>query len=115
LHPVYAGDDVGLTAAQRGAMDAMDAAGSRAIAEGTGVLHPLFEALPAEIRARARALVETYDPASVATSTRFMASGAQPFGTAAELAAIAAPALVVPGVDPYHPVPVAELHGRHLR
>jgi hypothetical protein len=43
-----------------------------------------------------------------------MASGAQPFGAAAELAAIAAPVLLVPGTDPYHPREVAELYRRHL-
>lgn len=106
LHPAYGGAELGLTATQRAAMDAMDAAGSRAPAEGIGVLRPLFEALPPEIRERARALVASYDPASVAASTRFMASGEQPF-TRAELATIAVPTLLVPGVDPTHPPEVA--------
>jgi hypothetical protein len=44
-----------------------------------------------------------------------MASGAQPFERAAELAAIAAPTLLVPGADPHHPGVVAELYRRHLR
>jgi hypothetical protein len=44
-----------------------------------------------------------------------MASGAQPFARATELAAIAAPALVVPGTDPYHPREVAELYAQHLQ
>jgi pimeloyl-ACP methyl ester carboxylesterase len=95
-------------------MRAMDAAGSRAIAEGVQVLLPLFEGLPAPIRDRARAMAAAFDPASVAASTRFMASGAQPFAAAAELAAIAAPALLVPGTDPYHPAEVAEVYRRNL-
>lgn len=115
LAPVFAGADLGLLPAQAAAMHAMDAAGSRAVAEGVEVLLPLFDALPAEIRARARALAATYDAASVAASTRFMASGAQPFATAADLAAITAPALVLPGTDPEHPLSVAELYRRHLR
>jgi pimeloyl-ACP methyl ester carboxylesterase len=114
LHPAYAGADVGLTAAQQAAMAAMDAAGSRAVAEGVEVLLPLFDALSPPIRERARAVAATYDPASVAATTRFFASGAQPFATAAELAAIAAPTLLVPGIDPYHPAEVAERYRRHL-
>lgn len=114
LHPAYGGAEMGLLAAQQAAMAAMDAAGSRAIAEGVGVLYPLLDAVPADLRARARETFATYDPASVAASTRFMASGAQPFGRASELAAIDAPTLVVPGVDPYHPVEVAGVYERHV-
>ncbi|HEV7558936.1 MAG TPA: alpha/beta fold hydrolase, partial [Kofleriaceae bacterium] len=96
LTPAFAGTDVGLTPAQADAMRAMDAVGSRAVAEGIEVIFPLFDRLPPEIRERIRRIAAHYDPASVAASTRFMASGAQPFGTASELAAITAPTLVVP-------------------
>jgi len=114
LHPAFAGSDVGLTSAQQAAMHAMDAAGSRAVIEGVHVLYPLLDTLPVPMRARARATVATYDPASVAASTRFMASGEQPFDSAFELASISAPTLLVPGIDPYHPVEVAELYRHHL-
>jgi len=114
LSPAFAGADVGLTAPQRAAMDAMAAAGQRALAEGIAALFPLFDPLPPPIRAFAREVAATFDPGSVAASTRFMASGAQPFGTAAELAAIAMPTLVVPGTDPYHPAEIAELYRTHL-
>jgi pimeloyl-ACP methyl ester carboxylesterase len=114
LHPAYAGAAIGLTAAQLAAMRAMDAVGSRAVAEGIDVLLPLFDALPESVRERARRLVATYDAASVATTTRFMASGAQPFARGEELAAIAAPALVVPGVDAQHPREVAEVYARYV-
>lgn len=115
LTPAFAGADFGLTPAQEAAMRAMDAAGSRAIAEGVEVLLPLFDALPAPIRDRARAIVEAYDPASVAATTRFLASGAQPFSTAADLEAISVPTLLVPGTDPEHPAEVSDLYRRHLR
>ena len=115
LMPVYGGADIGLTAAQDAAMRAMDAAGSRAPAEGVQVLYPLFDALPPAIRDRGRALVDGYDPASVATTTAFLASGAQPLATAADLGAIAAPTLLVPGADPTHPPEVADLYRRDLR
>jgi len=114
LNPAYGGADLGFTPAQTAAMNAMDAAGSRCVAEGIEVLVPLFDALPDEIRERARALVRTYDPASVATSTRFMASGAQPFERASDLAAITAPALLTPGLDATHPPEVTDVFRRHL-
>jgi pimeloyl-ACP methyl ester carboxylesterase len=114
LHPAFAGSEVGLTTAQQAAMHAMDAAGSRAVREGIQVLYPLFDALPAPMRDRALATVATYDPASVAAMTRFMASGAQPFASASELASITAPTLLVPGIDPTHPVEVADLYRHHL-
>lgn len=111
LHPAYGGAEVGLSAAQRAAMDAMDAAGSRAPTEGIEVLFPL---LPPALAERGRALFATYDPASVAASTAFMASGAQPFERGEDLRAITAPTLVVPGVDPQHPREVADVLARHL-
>ena len=114
LHPAYGGADLGLLPMQQQAMAAMHAAGSRVVAEGIEVLLSLFDALPPEVRERAKRLVVTYDPASVATTTAFMQSGAQPFARGAELAAIKAPVLVVPGVDPYHPREVAEVFARHL-
>ncbi len=114
LHPAYGGDELGLLPAQRAAMDAMHAAGERTLTDGIAALHPLLDTLPPELRARARQLVAEYDPASVAATTRFMASGVQPFARADELAAIAAPALVVPGIDPQHPREVAELFARAL-
>ena len=107
IHPAYGGADLGLLPAQVAAMQAMHAVGARAVREGIAVMFPLFEALPAAIRERARAVVATYDPASVAALTAFMASGAQPFEDVDELARIAAPIVLVPGVDPTHPPEVS--------
>ncbi len=114
LTPAYGGAALGLTTAQQAAMAAMAEAGQLALIEGIGALRPLFAALPDEIRERACALSATYDPGSVAASTRFMASGAQPFADGAELSAITAPVLLVPGTDPTHPVEVADVYRRHL-
>ncbi|HEX4449630.1 MAG TPA: alpha/beta hydrolase [Kofleriaceae bacterium] len=115
IHPAFAGADVGLTPAQAAAMQAMDAAGSRAPAEGVGVLLPLFDAMPPAIRERARAIIADYDPASVAATTRFMLEGGQPFERGTDLDAIDAPALVVPGIDPTHPAEFAEIYRRNIR
>ena len=107
LHPAFDGE--ALTPAQEAAMAAMDAAGSRAPGEGIEALFPLVETLPEEMREPVRKLFATYDPASVAALTRFMASGRQPFERR-ELAAIEVPALVVPGVDATHPRAFAEVY-----
>ena len=114
LHPAHGGTELGLSSPQQQAMAAMDAAGRRAVAEGIEVLLPLFDALPPDVRERAKRVVATYDPASVAATTAFLASGLQPFARGQELRAIAAPALLVPGVDPIHPAEVAAVYRAHL-
>lgn len=114
LNPAFGGADLGLSPAQDGAMQAMDAAGRRAPAEGIDVLFPLLDGLSSDMRERARPVFATYDPRSVAAFTHFMASGVQPFESAADLAAIAASALVIPGIDPMHPPEVADVFRRHL-
>jgi hypothetical protein len=53
-------------------------------------------------------MVRSFDPASVASTTRFLASGVQPFRALGELSAVRVPALIVPGSDPEHPAEVAE-------
>jgi 3-oxoadipate enol-lactonase len=112
LAPAY--DGVALVAAQRAAMDAMAAAGERTLVDGIGALLPLFDRLPAAIRERAKAVVAAYDPGSVAASTRFMASGVQPF-VPGDLARLEMPVLVVPGTDPEHPRSAAEAYARAPR
>lgn len=114
LNPAYGGGEIGFTAAQAAAMNAMAAAGREALVSGMGAFDPLLEGLPAEMRESARVTVRGYDAESVAASTAFMASGAQPFACAEELAAIGCPALVVPGVDPTHPREVAEVFAKGI-
>ena len=114
LHPAYGGTDLGLTPLQQQAMDAMDAAGRRVVAEGIEALLPVFAALPPDVRERVHQVARQYDPPSVATTTAFMGSAVQPFARGEELASIKAPTLVVPGVDPYHPREVADVFARHV-
>ena len=109
LNPAFGG--IPLTPAQVRAMDAMHALGRRVPAEGIEVLLTLLDDLPAPIRTRARALYATFDPASVAAMTAFMASGAQPCRPD-ELASIRAPTVIVPGIDPEHPREVADALAR---
>jgi 3-oxoadipate enol-lactonase len=107
VRPALAGADVGLLPAQRAAFHAMDALGRRAPDEGVEVLLPLFDPLPEDVKVRARAMLASFDAASVAATTRFLVSGAQPFEDAAALGAVRCPALVVAGDDPTHPAEVA--------
>jgi pimeloyl-ACP methyl ester carboxylesterase len=114
VSPVYAGAELGLDDAQRRAMDRMGAVGRQAASEGIAALFPLFVALPPAIRDIALTMAAGFDPASVAATTRFLASGVHPFTRLAELAALAVPTLVVPGTDPEHPAAVADLYARTL-
>lgn len=114
LNPAFAGADVGLTPAQMAAMRAMAEAGQRALVSGVSALYPLLETLPVEMRERARATVAGYDPASVAATTAFMASGSQPFERADDVARIDCPTLVVPGVDATHPPEVTAVYAKHI-
>jgi pimeloyl-ACP methyl ester carboxylesterase len=114
IHPAFGGTTHGLAPAQVAAMDAMAAAGARTLETGIAALFPLFDGMPAALRERALAVVATYDPASVAALTAFMASGEQPFARGEELAAIDVPVLVVPGIDPQHPREVADVFARHV-
>ena len=114
LSPAYGGADLGMNEAQRVAMAAMDEAGRRTLTDGIEALVPLFDRLPDPIRDRAKAMVRTFDPPSVAATTALMASLAQPFERGSDLAAITAPTLLVPGTDPTHPPEVADVFARHL-
>ncbi|MEZ4385171.1 MAG: alpha/beta hydrolase [Nannocystaceae bacterium] len=115
LSPLFAGAERGLAPAPREAMLRMADFGERALREGIAALTPLFAELPPAIRARALAMVASFDPGSVAATTRFLASEAQPIASLGELATITAPTLVVPGEDPSHPAEVAAAYAEHLR
>jgi 3-oxoadipate enol-lactonase len=115
VSPVFAGaEGSAMMQASRVAMARMNDAGQRTLTEGIAAIHPLFEPLPPGLREVALAMASRFDPASVAATTRFLASGVQPFERLAELAALSMPAVVVPGTDPEHPAEVAELYARTL-
>jgi 3-oxoadipate enol-lactonase len=114
MSPPYPGEDRGLAEASTAAMRAMALAGRRALEEGIEALVPLYDRLPESLRARAIEMVRSFDPASVAATTRFLATCVQPIGSAQDLAAIDAPVLLIPGTDAEHPAEVAELYARHL-
>ena len=110
VKPVYAGASRGYTEAQRQTFAGMDAVASRALDEGVQVLRPLYENLPAPIREKALAMLDGFDAASVVATSRFIASGAQPFATEDDLRSITLPTLLVRGEDLLHPPEVSDLY-----
>jgi 3-oxoadipate enol-lactonase len=115
VKPVYAGSDVGYTSGQAAAFAAMDSVASRAIVEGIDVLRPMFyDHLPEGVRERAWRLASGFDPASVVATSRFIASGAQPFESSRELRSIRVPTLLVRGDDEEHPAEVSDLYAASI-
>ena len=114
VKPVYAGEARGYTKHQREAFAMMDAVAGRALDEGVGVLRPLYANLPEGTRERALAMLEGLDPASVVATSRFVASGAQPFVSAVDLTSLTRPTLLVCGDDPLHPAEVSDLYATNI-
>jgi pimeloyl-ACP methyl ester carboxylesterase len=112
--PVFRGAELGLSEAQTTAMRGMGEAGRIALERGVEALIPLYGRLPVVVRERAIEMLCSFDAASVASTTRLLASGAQPFHSVTELAALNMPALIIPGTDAEHPLDVAELYREHM-
>lgn len=115
MQPVYAGAARGYTEEQRVAFGRMDAVAGRAPDEGVVVLREMFyaELLP-EVAERAWAIASVFDPGSVATTSRFIASGVQPFQSASDLESLRLPVLVGRADDPVHPRSVSDLYARSI-
>ena len=114
VKPVYGGDERGYTVEQKQTFAAMDAVASRALDEGVQVLRPLYANLPPQVREKALAMVDGFDAASVVATSHFIASGAQPFTTAADLRSLSVPTLLVRGDDPIHPAEVSDLYAENI-
>lgn len=115
MSPLYPGADRPLADAATAAMRVMSEAGQRALRDGVESLAPLFENLPEPVRGVALEMLRSFDPASVAATTRFLAQCEQPLGTASELGSLAVPTLLIPGNDAQHPAEIASLYAQHLR
>jgi pimeloyl-ACP methyl ester carboxylesterase len=114
VKPIYAGEATGYTAHHKETFATMDALASRALDEGVQVLRPLYARLPEGMRDRALAMMESFDAASVVATSRFLASGVQPFVSAADLTALERPTLLVRGDDPMHPAEVSDLYAANI-
>jgi pimeloyl-ACP methyl ester carboxylesterase len=114
VHPVYAGEQRGYTEHQTATYAMMDAVAVRALEEGVQVLRPLYANLPTGMRERAMAMIGGLDASSVVATGRFIASGAQPFTSAADLRALQARTLLVRGDDPIHPAEISDLYSASI-
>lgn len=114
VKPIYAGTDVGYTSRQAAAFAGMDSVASRASVEGIEVLRPMFEQLPDGMRQRAWQLASGFDAASVVATSRFIASGAQPFDSSRELDSLQVPTLLVRGNDEQHPAEVSDVYAASI-
>lgn len=115
MSPVYPGADRPLPDAANAAMRVMVEGGERVAVEGVEALRPLFEQLPPPVRDIAMLMMRGFDAASVRSTTKFLASNAQPMASARELVAIDAKALILPGTDPQHPAEIAQLYAQNLQ
>jgi pimeloyl-ACP methyl ester carboxylesterase len=66
------------------------------------------------MREKALAMVEGFDAASVVATSHFVASGKQPFTSAADLRSLNLPVLLVRGDDPIHPSEVSDLYAANI-
>ena len=114
VKPVYGGADRGYTDPQKRTFEMMDALASRAIDAGVQVLRPLYANLPEPVREKALAMLDGFDAASVVATGRFLASGAQPFASAADLRSLSAPTMLVRGDDALHPAEISDLYAENV-
>ncbi len=114
VKPVYAGEERGYTEQQKASFEMMDAVASRAVDEGVQVLGALYANLPSPMREKALVMVEGFDAASVVATSHFVASGEQPFTSAAELRSLDLPVLLVRGDDPLHPSEVSDFYATNI-
>lgn len=115
VQPMYAGTEEGYTSEQMTAFKGMDAIASRAVAEGVEVLREMyFTQLPEAVAERAWAIASGFDAGSVAATSRFIASGVQPFESSGELRSLRVPTLLVRGDDTVHPPGVSDLYAASL-
>lgn len=114
MSPLYPGADRELGDPVKTAMAAMHELGERTLVDGMDALLPLYAGLPDHVREGATEMARSFDPGSVAATTRFLATLRQPFESASQLRAITARSAVIPGLDPQHPREVAELYAANL-
>ncbi|HXQ26399.1 MAG TPA: alpha/beta hydrolase [Candidatus Acidoferrales bacterium] len=111
--PVYRGEKRGFTEHQAATFKTLVPAIARARDEGIEAFRPLYQQSPA-MEAYFDAMIGSVDLASFVATNQFMASGAQPFVSDADLEAIAVSTLLVPGNDLMHPAEVAELYAARI-
>lgn len=113
ITPVYRGAERGLTEQQAAIFATLEPVIARARNEGIEAFRPLYKG-SAAMEAYFDAMTRSADLASFVATNQFIASGAQPFASDADLEAIAVPTLLVPGNDPMHPAEVSDLYAAKI-
>jgi 3-oxoadipate enol-lactonase len=113
LAPVYRGEVRGLTEYQAATFASLGPVLARAPKQGFEAFRPLYQKSPA-MEAYFDAMIGSLDLASFIATNEFMASGAQPFASVADLESIAIPALLVRGSDPMHPPEISDLYAARM-
>ena len=113
VSPVYRGHELGLTEYQAATFGALDLVLARVAGEGMEGFRPLYQMSPG-MEAYFDAMIGSLDLASFVATNKFMASGAQPFVSGADLEAIPVPTLLVPGNDLMHPREVSDFYAARI-
>jgi len=66
------------------------------------------------VEEKALEMLEGFDAGSVVATSRFLASGAQPFSSVGDLVALNVATLLVRGSDPMHPAEVSDLYAANI-
>jgi pimeloyl-ACP methyl ester carboxylesterase len=114
VRPISGGTAHGYTIAQKAVFAKMDAASEDALENGVARLASLYSELPPGVREKALAMAAGFDAASVRATTRFLVSGAHPFGSGMDLRGLTLPSLLARGVDALHPAEVSDLYAANL-
>jgi 3-oxoadipate enol-lactonase len=111
--PVYRGEELGFTEYQAAAFASLLPILARVPEEGVEAFRPLYQKAPG-MEAYFDAMIGSLDLPSFIAMNQFMASGAQPFKSAADLESIALATLIVPGNDLMHAAEIANLYAARI-
>jgi len=114
LAPVYRGEELGLTEYQAAMFALLGPILASARREGVEAFRPLYQKSSA-MEAYFDGMIGSLDLASFIATNQFMASGAQPFRSVADLESIDVPALLAPGGDRMHPPEISDLYAARIR
>jgi len=106
--PVYRGKELGFTERQAATFASLLPILARAADEGVEAFRPLYRERGMETHFET--MTGSLDVPSYIATNQFMASGAQPFASVADLESIAVPTLLVPGNDSVHAPEIGALY-----
>lgn len=109
IWPVYRGEELGYTEYQAATFASLVPVLARTREEGIEAFRPLYQKSPA-MEAYFDGMIGSVDLPSYIATNQFMAAGAQPFASVADLESIGVPTLLASGNDPMHAPEVAALY-----